>query len=279
VVTEGTGTVLTHKAVRHDGPGTSIVVKRYARADTAAYKCWGSGVRNEGLVEPLVPVRVPTLLRAWADGTDEYAELAWVEGHRPDVPVSPDLARTLGRILGGLHAQQQDWWGSLDGVHRFASAAEAFRSRFAAAIVLLGRSQPELAAAAAEWAHPRLARLHLAGPPCLVHGDFGPANLLVGPQIAVLDWEHARWGHPHEDWAKIRASQDFPEPNGFGTALEIGGLSEGWREATRIPPPDEPADELVLRVYYAICLGVFFWPADRRRLEWVYAVVSGAPGP
>ena len=46
-------------------------------------------------------------------------------------------------------------------------------------------------------------------PPVVVHGDFRLGNLLVSPNglEAVLDWELAHLGDPHEDvaWAMIRA--------------------------------------------------------------------------
>jgi aminoglycoside phosphotransferase (APT) family kinase protein len=256
-----------------------VVVKRYPRTDTIAFKCWGSGVQNERLVEPVVAARVPTLIRTWSDATDEYAELAWVAGSHPSVPIGPSLAKAVGRLLGEVHTHRQEWWGSLDGTHRFSSAADAFRDRFAAAMALLGGSHADLAAAVEAWARPRLDDIGLPGPPVLVHGDFGPANLLIGPGIAVIDWEHARWGHAQEDWAKIRSSVDFPEPNGFGAAAAVAGLEDGWREVTGHRPPDEPSDELILRLYYAICLGVFFWPADRRRLAWADALVTGTARP
>jgi aminoglycoside phosphotransferase (APT) family kinase protein len=60
--------------------------------------------------------------------------------------------------------------------------------------------------------------------PVVVHGDFRLGNLLVGPDglRAVLDWELAHIGDPHEDaaWATIRAWRfdrhrrpgEFPEP-------------------------------------------------------------------
>ena len=48
-----------------------------------------------------------------------------------------------------------------------------------------------------------------AGPPAVVHGDFRLGNLMVGPAglTAVLDWELAHLGDPHEDvaWPTIRA--------------------------------------------------------------------------
>ena len=68
----------------------------------------------------------------------------------------------------------------------------------------LGEARPELELAL-HWARttaPRQAET------TLVHGDFRTGNFVVGPQglVALLDWEFARWGDPHEDiaWLCVR---------------------------------------------------------------------------
>jgi hypothetical protein len=259
--------------------GTPVAVKSYPRADTAAYKCWGSGVANERLVAPLLPgVRVPHTYRVWVEGGAEHAELAWLPGTRPAVPLDAAALRRAGRLLGRVHGCRGGWWGSLDGRYRFETAAGAFADRFAAAVRLLARGHPELATAVRRWAGPRLGALRLTGPPRLVHGDFGPANLVTGATLGLLDWEHARWGHPQEDWAKIRLAADFPEPNGFGPRPAVDAVAAGWRAATGGPPPDDPEAELLMRLYCAVCLGVFFAPLDLDRLAWVARVVGGRVG-
>ncbi|MDQ2996955.1 MAG: phosphotransferase family protein, partial [Chloroflexota bacterium] len=58
----------------------------------------------------------------------------------------------------------------------------------------------------------------------LIHGDFRIGNLLVGPEglNAVIDWEFAHVGDPHEDlaWACVRDWR-------FGNAaLHVGGIGE-----------------------------------------------------
>ncbi|MBK9715211.1 MAG: phosphotransferase family protein [Kouleothrix sp.] len=60
--------------------------------------------------------------------------------------------------------------------------------------------------------------------PTLVHGDFRVGNLLVGPAglRAVIDWEFAHIGDPHEDlaWACVRDWR-------FGAdRLRVGGVGE-----------------------------------------------------
>jgi aminoglycoside phosphotransferase (APT) family kinase protein len=59
--------------------------------------------------------------------------------------------------------------------------------------------------------------------PTLVHGDFRVGNLLVGPEglRAVIDWEFAHVGDPHEDlaWACVRDWR-------FGAdELRVGGVA------------------------------------------------------
>lgn len=60
--------------------------------------------------------------------------------------------------------------------------------------------------------------------PTLIHGDFRIGNLLVGPAglSAVIDWEFAHVGDPHEDlaWPCVRDWR-------FGSdALRVGGVGE-----------------------------------------------------
>jgi aminoglycoside phosphotransferase (APT) family kinase protein len=77
-----------------------------------------------------------------------------------------------------------------------------------------------------------------AGPLTVVHGDFRLGNLLVGKEglQAVLDWEIAHLGDPHEDvgWATIRAWRfdrhrqpgTFPEPEEWARAYAAAAGSD-----------------------------------------------------
>jgi aminoglycoside phosphotransferase (APT) family kinase protein len=66
------------------------------------------------------------------------------------------------------------------------------------------------------------ANLPLAGPLCLVHGDFRMGNFLVegGGLVGVLDWELSHLGDPMEDigWLCTRAWR-------FGGSGEVGGFA------------------------------------------------------
>jgi aminoglycoside phosphotransferase (APT) family kinase protein len=257
--------------VDHSFPGS--VVKTYPRADTLRFKCWDSGVYNEAVAGRLLPDIVPRTLGVWQDTLAEYARLEWLDGDRLDPVDAPDRdLRRLGEILGRIHSCEHHVWGTLSGRIRFTSAREAFASRFQSAVRLLTEVDPELAADVASWSGPRLEAAGWDGRPTLVHGDFGAANVICGgDHIRIIDWEHARWGHPLEDWAKIWFSVRFPEPNGFGTdTRRIRLIEQGWQDVTGRPPPADPMLSELLNAYFAICLGIFFADAEpNHRLDWL----------
>ncbi|MFJ7997842.1 phosphotransferase family protein [Streptomyces sp. NPDC096310] len=73
----------------------------------------------------------------------------------------------------------------------------------------------------------------------LVHGDFGPHNLLLNPSThqvtAVVDWEFAHRGDPVEDLARCAWFQKFChrwEPDGPGVRLweERFRTTAAWQE-------------------------------------------------
>jgi aminoglycoside phosphotransferase len=69
----------------------------------------------------------------------------------------------------------------------------------------------------------------------VVHGDFGPQNVLVDDQriSGLLDWEFARVGEPVDDlaWAEWIVRMHHPDQIGALPALvESSGLRLGWRD-------------------------------------------------
>ena len=70
---------------------------------------------------------------------------------------------------------------------------------------------------------------------CLVHGDYGPQNLLFTPSghevVGVLDWEWAHWGRPDEDlaWVEwiIRMFHETQVP-GLRHLFEAYGWRPAW---------------------------------------------------
>ncbi len=118
---------------------------------------------------------------------------------------------------------------------RACTAMPAFIAEMRARIDTLGRPRPQL-----EWAlrfletHPPAARA-----PVLCHRDFRSGNIMIdnGRITAVLDWEFAAWGDPHEDlgWFTARCwcfGQDALEAGGIGPLdafLDGYAAEAGWR--------------------------------------------------
>jgi aminoglycoside phosphotransferase (APT) family kinase protein len=73
-------------------------------------------------------------------------------------------------------------------------------------------------------------------PPCLVHGDFNPTNLLVrGDDVAgVLDWEWAHAGDPLSDFGNLLRDRGGPVSPEFESAVAMG-----WQEETGVMLPDD----------------------------------------
>ena len=253
------------------------VLKVYSRRDTERFKCWGSGARNEDIVRDFLGSAVPEIVAAWSDQTTEYVRLEWIEGQTFDATqANAEQMNAAGQLLGRIHTFRSGSWGALNGMPSFGDGSAAFTSRFTAAIRLLAKEHRSLSDRLERWVGDAMTRVQWDEPATLVHGDFGPANLLwSGGHLRVIDWEHARWGHPREDWALIRDAIRFPQPNGFGPGTEaIGQLEAGWsRETGRILPANEPLD-IMLDAYYAACLGVFFGERPNQRLAWLTELVG-----
>ena len=161
-------------------------------------------------------------------------------------PASPDLAARLAAFLAhaagapvtitGMRpiaggASRETW--AVDAVIGGAQTALVLRMDLASSMNPDALSRPQefalLAAAhAAGVLAPRPRWLVQRAPRCaqptLLHGDFRIGNLLVGPAGlgAVIDWEFAHVGDPHEDlaWPCVRDWR-------FGNdALHVGGVGE-----------------------------------------------------
>jgi aminoglycoside phosphotransferase (APT) family kinase protein len=115
-------------------------------------------------------------------------------------PARLELARTLAELLAAVHCVDLDGLGLPDVLG--PPPADPAASELARWVAELDRvelePQPALRATV-DWLHD-----HLPSPPerpHLVHGDFRPANVLVleGRLEALLDWELAHLGDPHDD--------------------------------------------------------------------------------
>ena len=153
-----------------------------------------------------------------------------------------ELAAQLGRNLAKLHRLAPpvpglDFMPVPDGPPALARVAE-YRGH----LDVLGVAEPVI-----EWA---LRWLELNAPAsgrvCLIHADYRTGNYLVhdGRLSAVLDWEFAAFGDPHEDlgWMLVRYWRfgvDMKEAGGVGSRdafLDAYAAEAGWpvdRDAVR----------------------------------------------
>jgi hypothetical protein len=124
----------------------------------------------------------------------------------------PAVARQAGRVLGRIHGG--------------TAGDPAVRARFGDR-TLFGDLRIEPYLVAASRLHPDVGLLEIAHDlrsrgECLVHGDFSPKNLLVGPagDVLLVDHEVAHYGDPAFDLAFV--------------------LSHLWLKAVRFPPLAAP---------------------------------------
>ena len=142
-------------------------------------------------VVAIVPERSAFVMRSAPPGTETWKD------HLMRGEISPDVAETVGRMLGRIHANSA---GRADLAVEFADTSFFDELRIDPYLRYVAATAPDLAPALDEVA----AEL-LATGVCLVHGDFSPKNLLVTPDGGVLlvDHEVAHWGHPAFDVAFV----------------------------------------------------------------------------
>ena len=146
---------------------------------------------------PIMPAAVPRILGG-GDGWfameylgDELAnwKLQLLAGNS-----EAETARLAGEVLGRMHAAS---WGDPVACARFATLPNFQALRIDPYLLTTAERVPEAAAVLCAEAA-RLAETQLA----LVHGDYSPKNLLVGPgRLIVLDAECAWFGDPAFDTA------------------------------------------------------------------------------
>lgn len=145
----------------------------------------------------------------------------------------PVVARELGRELAKIHlirAGHADL-GFLP--QPMLSPAKSEVARLRGALDQAAEARPAL-----EYV---LAWLHDNDPGSedltLVHGDFRTGNYLVadGHLSAVLDWEFAHWGDPHEDvgWFTAKCWRFGKNDLEAGGIANLGSFLDGYRSAAR----------------------------------------------
>lgn len=261
--------------------GQDCVLRMFSPQDTERYKCWGSGSGNDRVAAALLPDLVPQAVGHWTQDGVEVTAQRWVAAPTLlDVGVDRRTCALAGTALGTIHRQRGSGPGSLDGAYRFADQAEAFASRWRHAVRLVAHHGSALAQALDAWGAPRL-RLAGGTEARLVHGDFGASNLLVsGERCHVIDWEHARWGDPYEDLAKLKVARDVPEPNGI--AADAGSwevLTSAWAAQAEVTWQCDDRVMELYEVYFLMCLSVFFDETPNPRLERLRRLVTPLTSP
>ena len=193
---------------RADLPGGAVCVKRaLARLKVAAD--WRAPVdRNRYEAEwmrvagGIVPDAVPAIL-----GEDAAAgafAMAWLPPERfpvwktllQDGVADVATAAAVGHTLGRIHAATAD---RVDVAARFPTDAIFYAIRLEPYLVATARAHPDLAARLQT-----LVSATQANKRVLVHGDFSPKNLLIGPAgPVILDAECAWFGDPAFDVAFV----------------------------------------------------------------------------
>ena len=209
---------------RVDAPPATFCVKRaLARLKVAAdWQVPVSRNRYEvawfRTVGRIAPAAVPEIL-----GDDEYAgafAMAFLPPERypvwkallRDGTADVETAAAVGNVLGRIHAATA---GRPDVASAFATDAIFHAIRLEPYLEATGRAHPDLAPRLADLVA-RTASTRLA----LVHGDFSPKNLLIGPEgPVILDAECAWYGDPAFDLAFV-----------LSHLLLKGAWRPAWRE-------------------------------------------------
>jgi 5-methylthioribose kinase len=235
------GTVL---AVR--GPGTALVVKqalprlRVAEQWTAPARRTDTEAAALRLAARLIPGRVPPVV----DSDDaehvlvlQHAPAGWRNWQAELLAGRPHAAsgRWAGETLGRLHAATA---GDADVAAAFDDYEAFEQLRLEPYYAFVMQRLPQLAPAL----QPLVDELRGART-CLVHGDYAPKNILLGPDGAwVLDAEVAHYGHPVFDLAFFLAFPLLTALQRPELALPCSELVRGFTTAyARRAPAIAPA--------------------------------------
>ncbi|HEY2817190.1 MAG TPA: aminoglycoside phosphotransferase family protein [Casimicrobiaceae bacterium] len=193
---------------RVDLPAATICVKRALRKLKVAADWRAPPARNRSEVAwmrtagAIVPGAVPEIL-----GDDPDAEAfamsylppsrypVWKEQLR-DGAIGVDVAAAVGDVLGHIHAATAT---APDVAKRFANEAIFDAIRLEPYLGATGRAHTDLLDRFAALADATRANRHV-----LIHGDFSPKNILLGPKgPVILDAECATFGDPAFDLAFV----------------------------------------------------------------------------
>jgi aminoglycoside phosphotransferase (APT) family kinase protein len=190
-----------------------------------------------------------------------YAILQWIDGQTfetvrsaHDRSTAASLGRSIGHSLAAIHSFTFDKRGFFAADLSVPDAIDLGRSGL---LVYLSRCLVDGPGGARLGADLTTAVLAFAqregemldawlGAPCLVHGDFNGANILVRPNTAgdpevaaVLDWEFAFSGSPAFDFGNLLRpplghDPDFAATVADGYRKAGGSLPTDWQHIARI---------------------------------------------
>ncbi|WP_334175307.1 phosphotransferase [Pseudoxanthobacter sp.] len=186
-----------------------------------------------------------------------FAVLEWVAGvplagaaAGLPPPATAALGRAAGRVLADIHALKFPACGFFSESLELARFWPCGAAGYQAALdrILAGPAgralEPDERRRLVAFGNAMAGRLEgELRPPCLVHGDFGPGNILVagpqGPVAAVIDWEFAFAADPLIDIANIMRPPLGERPGfaaGFTAGYRAGGgsLPADWRRLALI---------------------------------------------
>jgi aminoglycoside phosphotransferase (APT) family kinase protein len=196
-------------------PGESYLLKQGLAADSAHTLANEAALYRRLRDAPWTPA-----LHAY-DARRGLLVLEWIEGGADLLarPISPTLARALGRALADLHAIAPDdeelrrdapWVLAL---HRPPLEALRYLSAASVELVKLLQRDPPLTAALDDLRETWRCE-------ALVHRDVKRANCVAhGGRVALVDWEMAGWGDPAWDVGSVLGERhDAPVEQAFWDA-------------------------------------------------------------
>lgn len=229
---------------RVDSTSGPRVLRVYAKGDRSALK-------ERRLAELVAPdVVAPKVLEIAELGDRMAAVREFAEGtvlhELLETPgaLDRDVAHCVGRTLAAVHRIEFDEYGELDADLRLTERYDLRGIGIVAYVrgmLATGTAGERLGPALADQllvTLERCAELLEAWRerPVLVHGDFGPTNLVLGPDgsVAVLDWEFGCSAVPALDFGNLLRpplANDSAFVQGLAAGYESGGghLPEDWR--------------------------------------------------
>jgi Ser/Thr protein kinase RdoA (MazF antagonist) len=156
------------------------------------------------------------------------ALFTWIQGRPASLRVTPAIARQAGALLATLHSQASDWNDPVARSAPLANRVLYFDDE--RCFDRLGRHR-SLFAESCERAQATLDRLWAAPvrPPHLLHGDFTPNNLVIGPcGLVPIDFQDLIFGLEIQDVA-ISLHPFSARPNGAELAAAFQAGYQGLK--------------------------------------------------